>query len=96
MMSTLQEMRQEMRIEELEAEVKRLEVRLAEWEELANILRDANGESIYRPASYNELEAKAKRLQAIVGELAKAHATGGFIELDSELTEQLAAEAGGK
>jgi hypothetical protein len=40
-------------------------------------------------AAADEIE----RLQVIVNELAKAHASGGFIELDADLAEQLATEA---
>lgn len=45
------------------SELDRLRQRVREWEELANILRDANGEVQYRPASYDALEAIVEKIR---------------------------------
>lgn len=42
-------------IDWLLSEVERLRKRLGEWEELANVAREANGELPYRPSSYEEV-----------------------------------------
>ena len=41
-------------------------------------------------------EATIERLRKLLGELAKSHASGGFVELDGGLAKELAAEAATK